>query len=313
MFPLCSQGRYGGPAAPGTITDEAETAHALPPVRPARNVAAPEGTRARRAQGRSLRVAYEFCKVHREGPILVVTMNRPDVYNAMHAPMHQEMSAIWDDFAADPDLWVAVLTGAGDKAFSAGNDLKYTAQGGKGTSPATGFAGLASRYDLEKPIIAAVNGFAMGGGFETALSCDIILASDQAKFALPEVKVGLFAAASGVQRLSRQIGRKPAVEMMLTGRTVMADEGKALGFVNEVVPHAELMSKAMEKAQAIAQVSPSSVKATKRVLNGMDEIENLKASLLFSRLVMSELRNTEDFREGVQAFVEKRAPQWKNR
>ncbi|MGI3167751.1 enoyl-CoA hydratase-related protein [Pseudooceanicola sp. C21-150M6] len=255
----------------------------------------------------------EFVKTETRGNVLIVTMNRPEVYNATHAPMSQEMHQVWEDFNADPDLWVAVLTGAGDKAFCAGNDLKYTAQGGTAQPPATGFNGLTMRFDLMKPIIAAVNGFAMGGGFETALSCDIILASDQAKFALPEVKVGLFAAASGVQRLSRQIGRKPAVEMMLTGRTVMADEGKTLGFVNEVYPHAELMEKAIAKAQEIASVSPSSVRATLKVLRAMDGIENLETSLNYSREVMSELRETEDFKEGVTAFVEKRAPQWKNR
>lgn len=258
-------------------------------------------------------MAHEFCTTERDGNILIVTMNRPEVYNAVHAPMHHEMSAIWDDFAADPDLWVAILTGAGDRAFSAGNDLKYTAQGGKGTAPDTGFAGLSSRFDLEKPIIAAVNGFAMGGGFETALSCDIILAAEEATFALPEVKVGFFAAASGVQRLSRQIGRKPAVDIMLTGRHVTAEEGLRLGFVNEIVPRAALMDRAREKAREICAVSPSAVKATKRVLNQMDELENLKASLQFSRQVINDLRETEDFREGVTAFVEKRKPNWKNR
>lgn len=258
-------------------------------------------------------MAHEFCKVDREGPILIVTINRPEVYNALHAPAHNELAQVWDEFAADDDLWVAVLTGAGDKAFSAGNDLKYTAQGGKGTPPPSGFAGLSMRYDLEKPLVAAVNGFAMGGGFETALACDVILASETAKFALPEVKVGLFAAAGGVQRLSRQIGRKPAVEMMLTGRSVSAEEGRALGFVNAVHAPGELMDAAMAKAQEIASVSPSSVKATKRVLNKMDEMEDLAASLKYSRDVMSDLRDTEDFREGVNAFVEKRAPQWKNR
>lgn len=258
-------------------------------------------------------MTHEFVKTEREGNILVVTLNRPEVYNAMHVPMHHEMSAIWDEFAADPDLWVAVLTGAGEKAFSAGNDLKYTAQGGEGTAPASGFAGLSSRFDLEKPIIAAVNGFAMGGGFETALACDIILAADTAIFALPEVKVGLFAAAGGIQRLSRQIGRKLAVEMMLTGRNVSAEEGLRLGFVNAVVPKAQLMEAAMEKAREITAVSPSSVKFTKRVLNRMEGFEQLKENLLFSQEIIKDLEKTEDFKEGVNAFVEKRKPDWKNR
>lgn len=258
-------------------------------------------------------MAYEFCELRREGRILVVTMNRPEVYNAVHTPMHHELSRIWDDYAADPDLWVAVLTGAGEKAFSAGNDLKYTALHGAAKPPETGFAGLSSRFDLEKPIVAAVNGFAMGGGFETALSCDAILASETAVFALPEVKVGLFAAAGGVQRLSRQIGRKPAVEMFLTGRSVGAEEGKRLGFVNEVTKPEELMPRAMALAGEIAAVSPSSVRASLRVLRQMDDLDNLKASLLYSRQVINDLSQTEDFHEGVAAFVEKRKPEWKNR
>lgn len=258
-------------------------------------------------------MAYEFCTTRREGRILVVTLNRPKVYNAMHPPMHHELSRVWDDFEADPDLWVAVLTGAGEKAFSAGNDLKYTAEGGKMKSPDSGFAGLASRLDMQKPIIAAVNGFAMGGGFETALSCDVILASENAIFALPEVKVGFFAAAGGIQRLSRQIGRKHATEMILTGRSVTAAEGYRLGFVNEVTKPEALLPRAMELAGEIASVSPSSVKASLRVLRGMDDLENLNASLNYSHQVLNDLRETEDFVEGVKAFVEKRAPQWKNR
>ena len=257
---------------------------------------------------------YEFIKTEVSGHILMVTMNRPEVYNAVHLPMHEEMAACWDAFAADENLWVAVLTGAGDKAFTAGNDLKATAQGGtrKGLPP-SGFAGLSSRFDLEKPIIAAVNGFAMGGGFETALSCDIIIASDQAKFALPEVKVGFFASASGVQRLSRYIGRLAAQEMMITGRTILADEALRLGCVNEVVPHAQLMERAVALAEQICTVSPSSVKATKRILNSMAVAEGLPQSLQFSREVQMALAQTEDFKEGVQAFVEKRKPNWVNR
>ena len=259
-------------------------------------------------------MSYEFIKTEKKGHILIVTMNRPEVYNAVHVDMHNEMAACWDAFAADQDLWVAVLTGAGDKAFCAGNDLKATAAGGsKAKMTDTGFAGLSSRFDLEKPIIAAVNGFAMGGGFETALSCDIILASDQAKFALPEVKVGFFAAASGVQRLSRYIGRLAAQEMMYAGRTIMADEALSLGCVNAVHPADELMAKAMEKAEQLCSVSPSAVKATKRVLNDMYIRDGMQGSIAYSREVIVDLSKTEDFKEGVNAFVEKRKPNWVNK
>lgn len=259
-------------------------------------------------------MSYEYITAEKKGHILLVTMNRPDVYNAVHVDMHNEMAACWDDFAADQDLWVAVLTGAGDKAFSAGNDLKATAAGGaRATMTPMGFAGLSSRFNLEKPIIAAVNGFAMGGGFETALSCDIILASENAKFALPEVKVGFFAAASGVQRLSRYIGRLAAQEMMYTGRTIGAQEALEMGCVNEVHPHDELMAKAMEKAEQLCTVSPSAVKATKRVLNDMYARDGLAESVAYSREVIADLSKTEDFKEGVNAFVEKRAPKWVNK
>ena len=259
-------------------------------------------------------MSFDYIITEKQGHILKVTMNRPEVYNAVHSDMHHEMAQCWDDFAADDDLWVAVLTGAGDKAFSAGNDLKATATGGnKRGTPASGFAGLSSRFDLEKPIIAAVNGFAMGGGFETALSCDILIASDNAKFALPEVKVGFFAAASGVQRLSRYIGRLAAQEMLFTGRTITAQEALELGCVNAVVPHAELMDQAMAKAQELCSVSPSAVKATKRVLNQMAREDGMAGSIGYSREVIADLSKTEDFKEGVNAFVEKRKPNWVNR
>src|SRR5581483_7404262 len=134
----------------------------------------------------------EFCETSRDGHVLTVTINRPEVMNALHPPANAELAAVWDSFAADPDLWIGIITGAGDRAFSAGNDLKYQASGGDMSGqPASGFAGLTSRFDLDKPVIAAVNGVAMGGGFEIALACDIIVASEQAVFALPEPRVGL--------------------------------------------------------------------------------------------------------------------------
>src|SRR5436305_15132671 len=118
----------------------------------------------------------EFCLTEREGHILTVTINRPEVLNSIHSPAHFELDQVFNEFAADPDLYVAIITGAGEKAFSAGNDLKYTASGGAMTWPASGFGGLTSRFDCFKPIIAAVNGFAFGGGFEIALACDLIIA-----------------------------------------------------------------------------------------------------------------------------------------
>ena len=258
-------------------------------------------------------MSFEFVKTERHGNILIVTLNRPKVYNAVHPPMHNELAKVWDEFSKDQGLWVAILTGSGEKAFCVGNDLKFTAQKGRSILPASGFSGLTQRFDLEKPIIAAVNGFAMGGGFETALSCDIIIASQNAVFALPEVKVGFFAAASGVQRLSRYIGRLAAQEMLFTGRSVKADEALKLGILNKVVPSNELMDCAMNKALEIVSVSPSAIKATKRVLNDMAQRENLPQSLDFSRKVVAELANTKDFKEGVRAFVEKRKPSWVNR
>ena len=258
---------------------------------------------------------YEFAKTETKDKILIVTINRPEVYNAVHPPLSRELDEIWNDFLKDPDLWVAILTGAGEKAFSAGNDLKYSAQAAqyRVNQPASGFAGLTNRFDRTKPIIAAVNGFAMGGGMETALSCDIIIASENAKFALPEVKVGFFAAAGGVQRLSRQIGKKAAVEIMLTGRSVGAEEALALGIVNEVVSHEKLLKKAIEKAALIASNCPSSVKASMEALNHMDQLEEIPIALEKSYEIIDVLRNTEDHKEGVAAFVEKRVPNWKNK
>lgn len=256
---------------------------------------------------------YDFIRTETDGHRLEVTLDRPDTYNALHNAAHNELHRAWDAYAADDSLWVAVLTGAGDKAFCAGNDLKATASGGGGKEPPTGFGGLARRYDLEKPIIGAVNGVAMGGGLEIALCCDILIAEESARFALPEVKVGLFAAAGGVQRLSKQIGRKAAVEMMLTGRHVSAAEAKALGIVNDVVPDGTSLEAARAMADTLLTNSPSSIRATKKVLNQMDELERFDEAINLSRDVIRDLFQTEDCKEGVQAFVEKRKPEWKNR
>jgi enoyl-CoA hydratase/carnithine racemase len=153
----------------------------------------------------------EFCSVEKADHITLVTIERPERMNALHPPGNAELGEMFDDFAADPDAWVAIITGRGERAFSAGNDLRYQAEGGERVPMPRGFGGLTSRFDLSKPVIAAVNGVAMGGGFEIALACDIIIASDNALFALPEPRVGLAALAGGLHRLPRQIGTKQAL------------------------------------------------------------------------------------------------------
>jgi len=253
----------------------------------------------------------EFCSVEREGPLTIVTIERPDVMNSLHPPAQAELAQVFDEFVADPDQWVAIITGAGDRAFSAGNDLKYQASGGKMYSPASGFAGLGSRFDNPKPIIAAVNGIAMGGGFEVALACDLIIASENAIFALPEPRVGLAALGGGIHRLPREIGMKQAMGMLLTGRRVPAEEGRQLGFVNEVVPVGEALNAAKAWAGQILECAPLSVRGSKEAaMQGMSAT-SLEEAIKGKYDQISAMYGSADFVEGPLAFSEKRAPNWK--
>ena len=258
---------------------------------------------------------HKFITVEHDGPITTITLNRPEVMNALHSPMHFEMDDALNTFAADPKQWVAIITGAGERAFSAGNDLKWQASGGEMRSPASGFAGLTGRFDLTKPLIAAVNGVAMGGGFEIALACDLIVASQTAVFALPEPRVGLAALAGGLHRLPRAIGLKRAMGMILTARRVSAAEGLEMGFVHEVVAPADLMGAARSLAATICELGPLSVRASKAaVFRGLDEptLEAaLKGQMRYPEI--AELFKSEDFVEGPLAFSQKRAPAWKGR
>ena len=255
----------------------------------------------------------EFCRVEKEGRLTIVTIERPDVMNALHPPGNFELAEAFDDFAADPEQWVAIITGAGDRAFSAGNDLKYQASGGKMGGPKSGFAGLTARFDNSKPVIAAVNGLAMGGGFEIALACDLIIASENAIFALPEPRVGLAALAGGIHRLPREIGMKQAMGMLLTGRRVPASEGQQLGFVNEVVPKGQALTAAKQWAAQILECAPISVRASKEAAMQGLAAESLEAAIKGRYDQIAALYASEDFIEGPRAFSEKRPPNWKGK
>ena len=257
---------------------------------------------------------YQFVKVSRKGRTTIVTLNRPEVMNALHKPAHFELHEVFNDFAGDPDQWIAIVTGAGDRAFCAGNDLKWQAAGGERGWNESGFAGLTTRFHCDKPIIAAVNGVAMGGGFETALACDLIIASENATFALPEPRVGLAALAGGLHRLPRQIGLKHAMGMILTGRHVSAREGFSLGFVNEVVPAGEALRAAERWAEQILQNSPMSVRASKQtVMQGLNV--SLPDAIAEQREypAVQAMVGSADFVEGPKAFAEKRPPRWQGK
>lgn len=263
------------------------------------------------------KIVPQFCKVERRGAITIVTINRPKAMNSLTPRANEELSEIFDEFQSDPDQWVAIVTGAGKRAFSTGNDLKYTASavqnGERPTPPKKGFAGLTARWDLNKPVIAAVNGAALGGGLEIALACDIIIAARHATFALPEPKVGLAALAGGLQRLPRQIGMKRAMGMILTGRTIAALEAFEIGLVNEVVDQGSLLDTAVAWAEQILLCSPMATRASKEIVSaGMltssiqDEFETLDGLNALKALYRSS-----DIREGPRAFAEKRPPKWK--
>lgn len=259
---------------------------------------------------------FEFIRVEKENHLTWITLHRPEVMNALHPPANQELDRAFDEFAQDSDAWVGILTGAGDRAFSAGNDLKWQARNGaqamregmKGVKG--GFGGLTARTDCYKPLIAAVNGFALGGGFEIVLCCDIILAAEGATFGLPEPRVGLMAAAGGVHRLPRHVPFHLAMGMMLTGRRISAQEAHRLGIVNEVVAAEELLPAARRWAGEILECAPLSIRASKEAaLEGLGL--PLRDALKTHFPGQGALYQSADFVEGPRAFAEKRKPNWK--
>ena len=259
-----------------------------------------------------LRDRYEHVRLRRDGHLLEVTINRPEARNSVHPMANDELDHVFDAYFADDDLWVAILTGAGEKAFSAGHDLVYSASGKPMWVPKNGFAGLTSRPSMTKPVIAAVNGFAMGGGCEIVLACHLVVADATAQFALGEVRVGLVAGAGGLVRLPRAVPAKVATEMILTGRRLTADEALAYGLVNRVVPAGTALEGARALAAEILQGSPTSVRISLRVMAETRGIPDVVAAVNHPTTAFDDLMASEDAIEGMTAFAAKRRPQWRN-
>ncbi|MFV0278780.1 MAG: enoyl-CoA hydratase-related protein, partial [Parahaliea sp.] len=259
-----------------------------------------------------LRDDYEFIKVERRGHVLEVTMNRPEMRNALHPPAHEELDEIFDAYFADPQLWVAIITGAGRDSFTAGNDLKYSAKHPV-YLPKTGFGALTRRGNRYKPVIAAVNGFAVGGGLEICLSCDLVVADAKSQFGLTEVRVGLVAGEGGLVRLPRRVPRLLANEMILTGRRLNVEEARAAGLVNRITADGEALEGARQLAEEILESSPTSVRESLRIMRDTESIADELAAARWKHPAIDDLMSSEDAIEGPRAFAQKRKPQWKNR
>jgi enoyl-CoA hydratase/carnithine racemase len=252
-----------------------------------------------------------FARLHIQNGIATVTINRPDRHNALHIAAHRDLAAVFDQLAADQTLRAVILTGAGERAFCAGYDLRENLETGRMEIPSSGFGGLTFRTDFPVPLIAAVNGIAMGGGFEMALACDLILASETASFALPEPKVGWAALGGGLQRLPRAIGTKRAMAMILTGRTVSAQEGLALGFVNEVTAPRDLLARTSAWVAEIAACAPLAVRCSKAVAYASLDQPDLASALDVRNYdLVDPMMRSDDALEGKKAFAERRKPHW---
>lgn len=260
---------------------------------------------------------YEFLQFEVQDRVAWITMNRPDVLNAIHPPMQAELDAAWLQVRDDDDIWAAVITGAGERAFSAGSDLKWRAEqsdddirehsrAGVEEAQAIGFQRGA---EIWKPLVAMINGYAVGGGLEVALGCDILIAADSAQLGLPEARRGLMADAGGIHRLTRRVPWHAALGMMLTGRLIAADEALRIGLLNEVVPAADLREATQRWVTDIRACGPLSLRATKEAAvrgAGLPLAEAMQADFDQAR----RLRSSNDFVEGPRAFADKRAPDW---
>jgi enoyl-CoA hydratase/carnithine racemase len=254
---------------------------------------------------------YKYCRVERDDKLLVITLDRPEVLNSLNAPACFELDEIFNDFERDPSLWIALITGAGDRAFCAGHDL---ADAPDAPMPLSGWAGLSERAQRTKPLIAAVNGLAMGGGFEIALACDIVIADCRSSFAMSEPRVGAVALGGGAQRLALRLPRAIAMGMLLTGRRFDAVEAHRWGLVTEVAAEGQAMEVARRWAAEILECAPLAVRLTRDL--AMQVLEGAEFAALLGRRrreIAARLLATEDTDEGIRAFLEKRKPVWLGR
>lgn len=252
---------------------------------------------------------YQHILLEPHGAVMVVRLNRPQVLNALNAPMVAEIAAALEGIALDAALRCVVLTGSGARAFAAGADIAEM----QGAAPDAGAAQSWTRIaDFSKPLIAAVNGLALGGGMELALICDIILASETARFGQPEINLGIIPGAGGTQRLTRVVGKSLAMEMILNARMLSADEALRVGLVSSIYPSETLLFNALKTAQQIAARAPLAIIAAKKSVNAAFDL-SLTAGLTVEREQFTALFATEDQREGMTAFLEKRRPVWKGK
>jgi len=263
-------------------------------------------------------MAEQFEKIlhEKDGRLALITINRPERLNAIDPRTSYELHTAFCDFRDDPELWVAILTGAGDRAFSTGNDLVAMAEmmsgGERAAVPRAPFGGITREFECWKPIIAAINGYCLAGGLEIAISCDIRVAAEHAQFGVPEVTRAIIPGAGGTQRLPRMLPKGIALELLLTGARFDAQWALRYGLVNYVVPADQVLPKARELALAICENGPLAVRAAKESALrglGLSLEEGLKQEVEFSRRVLA----TEDAREGPLAFAQKRKPQYQGR
>ncbi len=258
--------------------------------------------------------SFQYCRLERDGAILTITIDRPEVLNALHEDAHIELSRAFDSYAADPQLRVAILTATGDRAFCVGTDLKALARTGPYEYPPGGFAGITKRFNLWKPVIAAVNGLCLGGGLEIVAACDLAVAAEHAEFALPEPRVGLAALGGGaLQRLARQMPMKEAMGLVLTARRIGAEDARRIGLINDVVPRGAAWEGARALAQDILACAPLAVEASKQVMLQSVAEPDLAAAMTRRYPAAERMLASEDAREGPRAFAEKRAPRWLGR